>query len=202
MSWTLLHRAREGTDVMQVLIGDANAADVNGATGWDFISPDLSDDTTAWGPHTGDFVVPPGQTCTRFAFRTVSTGSGSPSVGNFLDAVSFTVTIPAPPTPRPTRRHFAAHGHPGGRDRDRCGLVARGQRPRHAGRHRRPWCPPGPDTRVPLATLTSATSNPSGRGRPTGPASATASVKPATQDRRQPLLRCRPQTAHTGVRND
>jgi hypothetical protein len=104
MSWTLLHRAREGTDVMQVLIGDANAADVNGAAGWDFISPDLSDDTTAWGPHTGDFLVPPGQTCTRFAFRTVSTGSGSPSVGNFLDAVSFTVTIPAPPTPRPTPR--------------------------------------------------------------------------------------------------
>lgn len=104
MSWTLLHRARVGTDVMQVLIGDANVADVNGTTGWDFISPDLSDDTTAWGPHTGDFVVPPGQTCTRFAFRTVSTGSGSPSVGNFLDAVSFTVTIPAPPTPRPTPR--------------------------------------------------------------------------------------------------
>jgi hypothetical protein len=87
---------------MQVLIGDANVADVNGATGWAFISPDLSDDTSAWGPHTGDFVVPAGQTCTRFAFRTVSTGSGSPSVGNFLDAVSFTVTIPAPPTPRPT----------------------------------------------------------------------------------------------------
>lgn len=104
MSWTLLHRARQGTDVMQVLIGDANVADVNGATGWDFTSPDLSDDTTAWGPHTGDFVVPAGQTCTRFAFRTVSTGSGSPSVGNFLDAVSFTVTIPATPTPRPTPR--------------------------------------------------------------------------------------------------
>ena len=31
MSWTLLHRAREGDDTMQVLIGDANVADVNGA---------------------------------------------------------------------------------------------------------------------------------------------------------------------------
>lgn len=103
MSWTLLHRARAGTDVMQVLIGDANAADVNGVGGWDYISPDISDDTTAWGAHGADFVVPAGQTCTRFAFRTVSTGSGNDSIGNFLDAVSFTVTIPASPTrtPRP-----------------------------------------------------------------------------------------------------
>lgn len=104
MSWTLLHRAREGTDVMQVLIGDANVADVNGATGWDYASPDLSDDTSAWGAHGADYVVPAGQTCTRFAFRTVSTGSGSPSVGNFLDAIAFTVTIPPGPTPTPTPR--------------------------------------------------------------------------------------------------
>jgi hypothetical protein len=104
MSWTLQHRAREGTDVMQVLIGDANVADVNGATGWDYISPSLTDDTSAWGAHGADFVVPAGQVCTRFAFRAVSTGSGSPSVGNFLDAVGFTVTIPAPPSSAPTPR--------------------------------------------------------------------------------------------------
>ncbi len=101
MSWTLLHRARQGTDVMQVLIGDANAADVNGTTGWDYLSPDISDDTTAWGTHGDDFVVPAGQTCTRFAFRTISTGSGNASIGNFLDAVSFTVTLPPTPTPTP-----------------------------------------------------------------------------------------------------
>lgn len=99
MSWSLLHRAREGDDTMQVLIGDANDADVNGATGWDYTSPDLTDSTADWGAHGDDFVVPAGQTCTRFAFRAVSTGSGSPSVGNFLDAVAFTVTIPAGPDP-------------------------------------------------------------------------------------------------------
>ena len=106
MSWSLLHRARVGNDVMQVLIGDANVADVNGATGWNFISADLTDDTSAWGAHAGDYVVPAGQTCTRFAFRAVSTGSGNDSIGNFLDAVAFTVTIPPPPTPtpRPTPR--------------------------------------------------------------------------------------------------
>ncbi len=101
MSWTLLHRGRGGDDVMQVLIGDANVADVNSATGWNFISPDLTDGVAAWGAHGADYVVPAGQTCTRFAFRTVSTGSGSPSVGNFLDAVSFSVTIPPTPTPTP-----------------------------------------------------------------------------------------------------
>jgi hypothetical protein len=102
MTWTLQHRAREGVDVMQVLIGDANTADVNGATGWDFISGDLSDDTTAWGTYTDDYVIPLGQVCTRFAFRAISTGSGDASVGNFLDAVAFTVT--AAPEPEATPR--------------------------------------------------------------------------------------------------
>lgn len=102
MSWTLLHRGREGDDTMQVLIGDANVADVNGATGWDYISPDITDGTADWGAHGADFVVPVGQTCTRFAFRAVSTASGSPSVGNLLDAVAFTVTAPPAPDPGPT----------------------------------------------------------------------------------------------------
>ena len=101
MTWTLQHRAREGTDVMRVLIGDATTADVFSDTGWDVISADISHDTTAWGVASEDYIVPAGQTCTRFAFRAVSTGSGNPSVGNFLDAVGFTVTIPAEPTPTP-----------------------------------------------------------------------------------------------------
>ena len=101
MTWTLAHRARVGSDSMQVLIGDPAVADVTGNTGWDFISGDLTDDTTAWGTHTDTYVVPAGQVCTRFAFRTVSTGSGSPSVGNFLDEVGFSVSGPTP-TPTPT----------------------------------------------------------------------------------------------------
>lgn len=104
MTWTLQHRGRGGDDVMQVLIGDANVADVNGSTGWDYTSPDLTDGVTAWGTHSDAFVVPAGQTCTRFAFRAVSTGSGSPSIGNFLDDVSFTVTAAPEPEPEPTTR--------------------------------------------------------------------------------------------------
>jgi hypothetical protein len=103
MSWTLAHRGRGGDDTMEVLIGDANVADVNGSAGWDYTSPNLTDGVTAWGTHGDDYVVPSGQTCTRFAFRAVSTGSGDDSIGNFLDEVSFIVTAPPEP-PGPTTR--------------------------------------------------------------------------------------------------
>jgi len=104
MTWTLAHRGRLGDDTMKVLIGDASTADVNSDTGWNYFSPDLTDGTDAWGTHTADYVVPVGQVCTRFAFRAVSSTGGDPSVGNFLDAVGFSVSVPATPTPRPTRR--------------------------------------------------------------------------------------------------
>ena len=100
MTWTLEHRGRSGTDTMKVLIGNAATADVNSDTGWDYFSPDLTDPNTAWGTHTGSYVVPSGQTCTRFGFRAVSSAGGDNSFGNFLDAVSFSVTVP--PTPRPS----------------------------------------------------------------------------------------------------
>lgn len=102
ISWSLEHRGRDGDDTMQVLIGDADAADVNGSSGWDYTSPDFTDGNGAWGSHGDDYVVPAGQTCTRFGFRVVSTASGSPSIGNLLDAVAMTVTVPPEPTPTPT----------------------------------------------------------------------------------------------------
>lgn len=102
MTWTLQHRGRGGDDVMRVLIGDATTADVASDTGWNYFSPDLTDGVAAWGGHTDQYVVPAGQTCTRFAFRAVSTGSGNDSVGNFLDDVSFAIAVPPTPTPSPT----------------------------------------------------------------------------------------------------
>ena len=101
MTWTLQHRGRGGDDVMRVLIGDASTADVSSDTGWDYFSPDLTDGIAAWGGHTDQYVVPAGQTCTRFAFRAISAASGNDSVGNFLDAVSFAIAVPPTPTPRP-----------------------------------------------------------------------------------------------------
>jgi hypothetical protein len=101
MTWTLQHRGRGGDDVMRVLIGDATTADVTSNTGWDYFSPDLTDGVTAWGSHTDQYVVPAGQTCTRFGFRAISTGSGNDSVGNFLDDVRFAISVPPTPTPPP-----------------------------------------------------------------------------------------------------
>ena len=49
MTWTLQHRGRDGTDVMQVLIGDALVADVSSDLGWNAISSDISDGPSAWG---------------------------------------------------------------------------------------------------------------------------------------------------------
>jgi hypothetical protein len=100
MTWSLLHRGRDGDDTMHVLIGDATTADVNSDTGWDFISGDFTEGNTAWGVRTGQYTVPAGRTCTRFAFRAVSTAGGNPSVGNLLDDVRFSVAVP--PTPAPT----------------------------------------------------------------------------------------------------
>ncbi|MEU6074065.1 Ig-like domain-containing protein [Micromonospora sp. NPDC047074] len=87
MTWSLYHRGRLGTDVMQVLIGAPGATVAQtpiGAT-----SPNISDGNTAWGYYTGVYVVPPGQTTTRFAFQSVSAAGGDPNYGNFLDGVEF-----------------------------------------------------------------------------------------------------------------
>ncbi|MFS1301872.1 Ig-like domain-containing protein [Streptosporangium longisporum] len=88
MTWSLYHRGRQGTDVMRVLIGAPGATVAQIPTGAS--SPDISDGNTAWGYYTGVYVVPAGQTVTRFAFDSVSAAGGSQGAGNFLDGVVFT----------------------------------------------------------------------------------------------------------------
>ncbi|MFS6529621.1 DUF11 domain-containing protein [Microbacterium aurugineum] len=82
LSWSLKHRGRVGTDVMRVVIGAPTGALVQSG-------PNLSDGTGAWGTHTGTYVVPAGQTVTRFGFEAVSSSGGNASVGNFLDDITF-----------------------------------------------------------------------------------------------------------------
>lgn len=81
MRWTLKHRGRNGVDVMRVLIG------VPGGT-LTQSGPNLADGTGSWGSHSGTYVVPPGQTTTRFGFEAVSAAGGASS-GNFLDDITF-----------------------------------------------------------------------------------------------------------------
>jgi uncharacterized repeat protein (TIGR01451 family) len=82
LRWSLQHRGRLGTDTLRVLIGDPAGPLVQAG-------PDISDDDTAWGAHEGTYLVPAGQTTTRFAFESVSAAGGDPTFGNFLDAVTF-----------------------------------------------------------------------------------------------------------------
>lgn len=76
--WRLAHRGRLGTDMMAVDIGAPGAV---------VLQQTMSDGITRWGTYTGTYTVPPGQTTTRFAFRSVSSVGGD-SFGNLLDGVS------------------------------------------------------------------------------------------------------------------
>jgi hypothetical protein len=109
MTWRLYHRGRLGTDVMRVLIGAPGATVAQTPTGAS--SPDISDDNTAWGYYTGVYVVPAGQTTTRFAFASVSAAGGSPAFGNFLDGVEFST----PPCPSAAGARLQAGGSQGTR---------------------------------------------------------------------------------------
>ncbi|WP_214105415.1 Ig-like domain-containing protein [Acrocarpospora catenulata] len=86
MTWSIWHRGRAGTDVMQVLIGAPGATVAQTPTG--ATSPNIATDNTAWRQYSGTYVVPAGQTVTRFSFQAVSSAGGG-AFGNFLDGVVF-----------------------------------------------------------------------------------------------------------------
>src|SRR5690606_29269082 len=75
------HRGRQGTDTCQLLAGPPGGTLTVVAT--------VSTGNTAWSYNTGTYTVPAGQTVTRFMLQSVSSVGGA-SVGNFLDAISFT----------------------------------------------------------------------------------------------------------------
>lgn len=83
MRWHLKHRGRAGTDTMRVVVG-APGAQLQQS------GPTLVTGNTGWVQYTFTYTIPAGQTTTRFGFQAVSTATGSPSVGNFLDDVVFT----------------------------------------------------------------------------------------------------------------
>ncbi len=79
--WYCAHRGRLGTDVMEVRIGDPNGTLVP--------QGQYTTGNTAWAVYSGTYIVPAGQTTSRFAFQAVSSAGGSPGAGNFLDDVTF-----------------------------------------------------------------------------------------------------------------
>jgi len=84
--WSLYHRARGAGaigDTMYVNIGAPNSAPNSTTTLNDAL-------TEGWVRHTGTYVVPSGQTLTRFGFESGPTASKNKSIGNFLDNIFFT----------------------------------------------------------------------------------------------------------------
>lgn len=79
--WSVLHRGRDGVDVMAVLIGDAAQPLTRTAV--------HSADKGEWTGFGDFYQVPAGQTMTRFAYEAVTTASGSAGSGNLIDGISF-----------------------------------------------------------------------------------------------------------------
>lgn len=77
--WSFAHRGRAGVDTVRVEMGAPGAALVSQGT--------FSTGNTDWDVKSGRYIVPAGQTVTRFQFVAVSTASGNASVGNFIDEV-------------------------------------------------------------------------------------------------------------------
>jgi len=81
ITWSVAHRGRRGVDVATVSIGAPGTALT--------VVETMTDDTSGWGHYTGTYVVPDGQTVTRFSFDSISAAGDDETVGNFID--SFTL---------------------------------------------------------------------------------------------------------------
>ncbi|MCX6180636.1 MAG: hypothetical protein NT150_01735 [Bacteroidetes bacterium] len=80
LTYGFAHRGRDGVDAMELRIGPPDGPYVLQGT--------YSTGNTAWKYYTGTYVVPAGQTITRFYFSSLSSASTLNSVGNFLDAIN------------------------------------------------------------------------------------------------------------------
>ena len=105
--WQLKHRGRSGTESMRVLIGTTS-----GTTSYTATSPatslpgtltiqqqngvdlNIQDGTSSWGTWSGNYLVPDGQTTTRFLFVSFVPNSGGS--GNLLDDVIFEPFLACP----------------------------------------------------------------------------------------------------------
>ena len=89
LQWSFAHRGRSGDDTIALHIGAEGAAlDASNKQG------EYTTGNTAWKVYTGTYTVPAGQTVTQFAYKSVSAAGGNPAVGNFLDAISFSLLPP------------------------------------------------------------------------------------------------------------
>lgn len=83
ISWSVKHRARQGTDQAFVKFGPNLGSLTTIAT--------MVDGTSAWGTYSGTYTLAPGQTQIILAFQAGYTGSGDGSVGNFIDDIQIII---------------------------------------------------------------------------------------------------------------
>ena len=105
LGFTFLHRARQGTDVMALTITDLGLDNLFGsADDTVLFTKQYSATTSAWVHNTnaGEAPIIALGNSIRFAYSAISTGSGSPSIGNFLDAADFGVGVGATTVPEPS----------------------------------------------------------------------------------------------------
>lgn len=96
------HRARVGTDVMNLAITDLGLDNVFGTPDDTVLfTQNYSATTVAWvfNTNAGEAPIITLGNNIRFAYSAVSTGSGNSSVGNFLDAADFGVNAGVVPEP-------------------------------------------------------------------------------------------------------
>ena len=113
--WKLSHRGRQGSDTMYLLVAPTklventiitqkNVNDLIGAilnnrayyASKGYYLQTITDGTSGWGSYTGNYKVPEGSYLTRMFFAAGETGSRVETVGNFIDAVSFSPLLPEP----------------------------------------------------------------------------------------------------------
>lgn len=86
MYWSFAHRGRTGVDTITLKVGPR---------GGPYTSlGEFSTGTNGWSVYQGQYVVPAGQTQTRFLYQAVKTASGDNTIGNFLDDIQFYTVNP------------------------------------------------------------------------------------------------------------
>lgn len=113
--WKLSHRGRQGSDTMYLLVAPTKLVENTIITQKNvndlirkilekreyyaskgYYLQTITDGTSGWGSYTGNYKVPEGSYLTRMFFAAGETGSRVETVGNFIDAVSFSPLLPEP----------------------------------------------------------------------------------------------------------
>jgi hypothetical protein len=86
INWAIKHRGRGGVDQAFVKFGSTLA---NALSSTPIVT--MVDGTSSWGSYSGTYTIPAGQTNIVLTFQAGYTGSGSASVGNFIDDVQIII---------------------------------------------------------------------------------------------------------------